>query len=493
MIVTDLQPASIVEDKGFQDFLKVIDPKYIPPSRRTIMRDHLPNLYDLKKRELHERMTKSEYCSLTTDLWTSRATQGFMTVTCHFLTEDWELKSAVLETVHVDEAHTADNLASILTRITDEWNITDKVCCVTTDNAANIVAAVKLIKWNHLPCFAHTINLIVSNSLDEVPEVASLIQSCKNIVSFFHKSTKATDKLKIIQNRLNIEQHKLIQHVDTRWNSVFYMLERLLEQEEAVRTTLCLLDRSQLNISTDKIEIIRELVEILRPFEAVTREMSAELYISISKIIPLSRALQRLTVVYTGASGDLSHRLTVNMRRRFLNMEGNILLAGSTLLDPRFKKLAFSDQGAADKAARSIAGEAAAFTQSSLSSCGQEVVEETLQVGNSGSGESLWQFLDQRVAESSSRRLPNTEAISEIQQYLRIHNINRKEDPLKWWKDNTMVFPTIQKVVTKYLVILATSVPSERLFSKAGELVSAKRSRLKPQHINMFLFLNKCH
>ena len=46
MLVTDLQP---VEDKGFQEFLKVVDPKYIPPSRRSIMRDHLPNLYSSAK------------------------------------------------------------------------------------------------------------------------------------------------------------------------------------------------------------------------------------------------------------------------------------------------------------------------------------------------------------------------------------------------------------------------------------------------------------
>ena len=49
MIVTDMQPVSIVEDKGFTKFLKVLDPKYTAPSRHTIMRDDLPHLYDSKK------------------------------------------------------------------------------------------------------------------------------------------------------------------------------------------------------------------------------------------------------------------------------------------------------------------------------------------------------------------------------------------------------------------------------------------------------------
>ena len=33
LVAIDLQPPSIVEDHGFQSFLKIIDPKYIPPSR----------------------------------------------------------------------------------------------------------------------------------------------------------------------------------------------------------------------------------------------------------------------------------------------------------------------------------------------------------------------------------------------------------------------------------------------------------------------------
>ena len=52
---------------------------------------------------------------------------------------------------------------------------------------------------------------------------------------------------------------------------------------------------------------------------------------------------------------------------------------------------------------------------------------ETLQVGNSGGNGGLWQFLDQRVADTSLSHLSSTEAITEMQQYLRVITISRKD------------------------------------------------------------------
>ena len=69
--------------------------------------------------------------------------------------------------------------------------------------------------------------------------------------------------------------------------------------------------------------------------------------------------------------------------------------------------------------------------------------------------------------------------------------ISRKDNLPKWWQQNGNVFPGLQALALKYLSIVTMSVPSERLFSKAGELLSAKRNRLKPKNVNMFLFLIK--
>jgi len=51
------------------------------------------------------------------------------------------------------------------------------------------------------------------------------------------------------------------------------------------------------------------------------------------------------------------------------------------------------------------------------------------------------------------------------------------------------VYPALSKVAVKYLVPVATSVPSERLFSKAGLTLNKQRNCLTSKHLNQLLFL----
>ena len=54
-----------------------------------------------------------------------------------------------------------------------------------------------------------------------------------------------------------------------------------------------------------------------------------------------------------------------------------------------------------------------------------------------------------------------------------------------------MEFPLIKSLIFKYLCVPATSVESERVFSKAGQIVSDRRTRLKEGNVNVLLFFNQ--
>jgi len=153
MVSQDLQPASVVEDGGFIRFVAILDPRYNMPSRRTLMR-MLPAKYD---ECILQVFVQVKYVSLTTDIRTSRTTEGFLTVTAHFIYL-WKLKSLILATVKFSMEHTAEHIAGELQRVTDEWGITKRVAAIVTDNASNMVAAIRITGWTHIHCFSHTLN-----------------------------------------------------------------------------------------------------------------------------------------------------------------------------------------------------------------------------------------------------------------------------------------------------------------------------------------------
>lgn len=76
-----------------------------------------------------------------------------------------------------------------------------------------------LLNKKHFPCFAHSLNLVLRNAITKCNnnEVLLIITKCKNLVTFFHHSPKATRLLKKVnKNVVEKEENvpgKLIQYV----------------------------------------------------------------------------------------------------------------------------------------------------------------------------------------------------------------------------------------------------------------------------------------
>ena len=64
-------------------------------------------------------------------------------------------------------------------------------------------------------------------------------------------------------------------------------------------------------------------------------------------------------------------------------------------------------------------------------------------------------------------------------------------DPLEWWKKHESYFPILATLAQIYLAIQATSAPSERVFSAASRIVSAKKASLKPHMVGKLFFVSR--
>jgi len=81
----------------------------------------------------------------------------------------------------------------------------------------------------------------------------------------------------------------------------------------------------------------------------------------------------------------------------------------------------------------------------------------------------------------------------EFQHYLNVLELPALEeyDPYTWWLTNKNQYPILHKLAMKYLSIPATSVPSERLFSDAKNLITPQRTRLDSYLIDQLMFLKR--
>ena len=82
-------------------------------------------------------------------------------------------------------------------------------------------------------------------------------------------------------------------------------------------------------------------------------------------------------------------------------------------------------------------------------------------------------------------------AKSEIKAYIDEPSVPLDTNPLVWWKQAAYKFPLLSKLAIDTLVVQGTSVPSERIFSTAGDVISKKRSMLTGDHVNEIIFLNR--
>ena len=284
--------------------------------------------------------------ALTTDIWTIRATQVYLTVTGHFITADLKMESKVFLTQEMPKCHTSVHISKRLMKASEEWKIKVKVAAVVRDNAANMVLALELLEdWSDLPCFGYTLQLAVNAGLD-LSVISRLTATCRKIVGHFKHSIVAMGALCERQKGTNIPQHSLLQDVATRWNSTYFMYERLAEQRWAVCTVVhdeqvTPSSQRHLDLTPDQWDLLLQLIVVLKPLQVATAALCKDQNISSSLIHPFVNGLVKCHLKTDNQNLPAVKRFKEVVTTELQRFPFESVAVLATAVDPHYHQLKF--------------------------------------------------------------------------------------------------------------------------------------------------------
>ena len=248
-----------------------------------------------------------------------------------------------------------------------------------------------------------------------------------------------------------------------------------------------------------EISNMEGFVETMRPFAEITEVMGKEKQVTFSAVRLFLYKLLSIHLIEKPSDSNVMKQIKQvvksDLEDRYSDPHLMMLLNKACFLDPRFKSLSFLSDEDRKSVLLSVEEEAAHTKTEMVSSKGEN---PDMSAGGPGPSMkkakqeskflSLLEDVLDKLDTTHAGISPQEAANKEIQRYLCI-DANRKENPTKWWKNYCTQLPLLSTMARKYLCIPATSVPSERAFSTAGNVVNAKRSCLLPENTNILTFL----
>ncbi|KAI8503755.1 hypothetical protein Bbelb_187260 [Branchiostoma belcheri] len=527
-IVKSLRPYHTVEDPYFRAMVHEMNPAYQLPTRHDVSERLVPAMYDAALEALKKDLSAVDYVALTGDGWTSRVADHYMTITVHYL-KDWELQCKVLQTIKGEVQQTGNNITAEIDECLENFELAGRVRVMTTDNArAMLYATNKAGVTTSLGCFAHTLNLTAQKMLN-VKGLQSLLGTIRPVITYFRKSYIAKLVLKEKQQALQVPCNSLVLDCKTRWNSTFFMIQRFMEQYAAIIAAT--LDtrikqkpefRKVQQLETTTVGKLDAYLKVAGLLQKMTQVMSSEKKATAGMVLPM---LQMLTEHFKPGSsskereeeGDddkskeveaFTERLKAaaleDLNKRYKDEEELDFLQEATAMDPRFKGTV-KEESVWARLCEKVTVQSASIKREQepeQESDVQRVKDEMKPIKplkvevkeEPKAPKTLLEEIFNDDIEITSVQPPTPVAVrahQELGKYRQMPNLPKAGDPCQFWKGKMEELPLLAKFARQYLIAQATSVASERVFSTAGDVVSAERACLDPENVNILIFLKK--
>jgi len=273
------------------------------------------------------------------------------------------------------------------------------------------------------------------------------------------------------------------------------MIERFINMSSIISNILLSRTGNEVPemLSARDLQSLKETCLQLGIIEKLTKELSTENYVMSSKIIPVLVCTQNLIKnekpVFT-ISKNLQIKLLEEFAYRCGKLEYNPILTICTILDPRFKDIYFIEPNTKSKLLNSLVNMIEALDPlSNNDTVIENDVEDNVDTTTSNNCIDLWTLHRSLEQKQKEKTKSGSHARDEIHSYLDKPVVGLKEDPIIEWENIKGAFTKLFELAKRYLFISATSVPSERLFSKTGNIMTKSRNRLLGSRLLKLVFL----
>ena len=538
-IIENQQPFSVVDNRSFREMLFAMDCRFVPISANKLTQLCFRQAIQ-ERMALTDLLAEVQYVAMTTDLWTSKASEPYIGITAHFANEGHSLSERTLACREIPYPHSSENIAKIIFEIAEQFKISKKLVSLTCDGASNMQGLNTILHSKYsiselsnaskpIPyfwCFGHLLNLVVQQALKSSDEVVDLITKVRNLAKFFKGHPKQMEALQRAQQILNkngpFQKPKI--DVVTRWNSILAMLQSALSLLSSYEMFFTILNsnasddslpanerreaRNVLESTKDFVlqpedkRMITDLIFLLEPFQVATEQLSGASYVTVSMVEPIT------TIIIKHLESDPSRRLRSpglikvrnelldNSLRRFSESDTTMSHIKAVALDPRYYFLATADSDAL----RSI----------------KELLKERVDPPANGSEDDhpmpkssatsgfdfSKQLLKLKEEAGPQNSVPELDEYNAFVQMCALYEKQKAtnadyqkmlDNPLLFWETNKATFKTLYGLASRLFVMQATSVSSERLFSSAGNVITENRSSLDPETVDAVMVLSSAY